>query len=71
MINKLFALIALVCLPLLFGDELLTKEAVFRLDSKTGGLSEVFDVSGGVSRVTALPNTYLIQRKSGDIELDE
>ncbi len=71
MINKLFALIALVSLPALVGDELVTKEAVFRLDSKTGGLLEVFDVSGGVSRVTALPNTYLIQRKSGDIELNE
>ena len=76
--TKCIFVCAFLCLVCLLGDELKrmevelkTKDASFRLGRRTGGLKEVYDNSARITRVFDLSNTYLIQRKSGDITLDE
>ena len=72
MISKRLAVFVLILLSLpLLADELKSDDSVFNFNPKTGALLGIFDSTGKSRGIVDLPNSYLIQRKSGDVQLQE
>jgi len=70
-VKRFLSLFAAVWAVSALAGELRTAEAVYCFNDVTGALQSISALASGKTPVKAARNTYLIQRKSGDITLDE